>query len=78
MDPVLGALSLTEKHFGNVIAGVPDGQASVGLGLLYELVIGILQQVFKVDQVLQIFQLRSLLPCVTVFPVFQEPLRRPA
>ena len=43
-----------------MIAGVAEDDAAVLLRLPYQLVVGVFQKVFKVDQMLQIFQMFPL------------------
>ena len=49
------AAGQVEKHFRHEITGVADRAQTVLLGLLYQLVIGFLKQILKVDQMLEIF-----------------------
>ena len=46
------AVAYVKEHLWNVIAGVTYGQAAVSLGLFHQLVVSILKQVLKVDQML--------------------------
>ena len=45
-----------QQHLRDVEAGVADGQLALRLCLLHQLVVGVVQQIFKVDQMLQISQ----------------------
>ena len=49
-----------EEDLLNVIAGVAEDDAAVRLSLPNQLVVGVFQKVFKVDQMLQIFQMFPL------------------
>ena len=53
-------LSTFEEDLRNVIAGVAEDDIAVRLGLPNQLVVGVFQKVFKVDQMLQIFQMFPL------------------
>jgi len=54
------AVVYVEEDLRNVIAGVAEDDAAVLLRLPYQLVVGVFQKVFKVDQMLQIFQMFPL------------------
>ena len=45
-----------QQHLRDVEAGVADGQLAIRLGLLHQLVVGVVQQVFEEDHVFQISQ----------------------
>ena len=54
------AVVYVEEDLRNVIAGVTEDDAAVLLRLPHQLVVGVFQKVFKVDQMLQIFQMFPL------------------
>ena len=54
------AVVYVEEDLRNVIAGVAEDDAAVRLRLPHQLVVGVFQKVFKVDQMLQIFQMFPL------------------
>ena len=54
-QPHREAARQVEKHFRHEIAGIADGEFSLRLGLLHQLIVGFLKQILKVDQVLEIF-----------------------
>ena len=54
------ALVHVAEHFRHVVAGIADRQSSFLLRLPDERIVGVLQQVFKFDQVFEIFHRTSL------------------
>ena len=48
------AAGQVEKHFRHEVAGIADGTKSLSLCLLHQLVVGFLEQVLKVNQVLKV------------------------
>ena len=49
-----------QDHLRDVKAGIANGKSSVSLGLSHKLIVSILKQAFKIDQVLKIFQMLHL------------------
>ena len=58
------AAGQVQQRLRHEIAGVAQGVFPLRLGLLYQLVVGLLQQILKIDQMLQVFH--GLLPPLTV------------
>ena len=58
------AVAEVEQRLGHMIAGIADGQPAICLCLLHQLVVGVFQQILKVDQMLQISQGSHLFPNV--------------
>ncbi len=54
------AVVYVEEDLRNVKAGIAENDAAVRLRLPHQLVVGVFQKVFKVDQMLQIFQMFPL------------------
>ena len=49
-----------EQYLGNVEAGIADGKLALRLCLLYQFVVGFIEELFKVDQMLEILQMVHL------------------
>ena len=47
--------------------GIPDGKSAIGLGLFDQIIVSVLKQAFKVDQMLKIFQMIHLFFIVFLF-----------
>ena len=66
MEPVCGAqthreaVAYVEQRLRNMVAGIAEGEVAFRLCLLHQLVVGVLKQTFKVDQMLKIFQMLHL------------------
>ena len=58
------AVAEVEQRLGHMVAGIADGQPAIRLRLLHQLVVGVFQQILKVDQMLQISQGLHLFPNV--------------
>jgi len=58
------AVADVEQRLGHVVAGIADGQLAIRLRLLHQLIVGVFQQIFEVDQMLQISQELHLSPNV--------------
>ena len=54
------AVAYVEQRLGNMVAGIAEGEVAFRLCLLHQLVVGVLKQTFKVDQMLKIFQMLHL------------------
>ena len=58
------AAGQVQQRLRHKVTGVAQGVFPFRLGLLYQLVVGLLQQILKIDQMLQVFH--GLLPPLTV------------
>ena len=54
------AVADVQQCLGNMVAGVAESYAAVGLRLFHQFIVSVLKQAFKVDQMLKIFQMLHL------------------
>ena len=61
------AVTDIEQCLGDMVAGIAEADIAFGLSLLYQLIVSVLKQFFKVDKMLKIFQMLHLFFKVFLF-----------
>ena len=61
------AVADVEQGFGDMVAGVAEGEVAFGLSLFDQLIVRVLKQVFKEDKMLKIFQMLHLFYRISMF-----------